>query len=170
MPQDVPEFRFGDDALRLRQFVYERWCAHGRGPNLRAVHAATGMSRERRRSYVNWAGADLMPHRLPTVAGRRAAAAPGGADVRDAVSSNGARPETRTPSRARATTTSSWSATHGRQVGTWPGSNPTSVSPRASNRGCRRGAGTIWAGSTPAQTWPSTIRSSSRESKCGGCL
>jgi len=111
-----------------------------------------------------------MPHRLPPVAGRRAAAAPGGADVRDAVSSNGARPETRTPSRARSTTTSSWSATRGRQVGTWPGSNPTSVSPRASNRGCRRGAGTIWAGSTPAQTWPSTIRSSSRESKCGGCL
>src|SRR5205807_10102923 len=107
MPQNVPEFHFGDDDLRLSQFLYEHWCAHGRGPNLRTVHAATGLSRERRRSYVNWAGADLMPHRLPTVAGRRAAAAPGGADVRDAVSSNGARPETRTPSRARATTTSS---------------------------------------------------------------
>jgi len=47
MPQNVPEFRFGDDALRVRQFVYEHWCAHGRGPNLRTVHAATGLSRER---------------------------------------------------------------------------------------------------------------------------
>ena len=47
MPQNVPEFRFGDDALRVRQFVYEHWCAHGRGPNLRAVHAATGLARER---------------------------------------------------------------------------------------------------------------------------
>jgi len=46
MPQNVPEFRFGDDALRLRQFLYEHWCAHGRGPNLRTVHAATGLSRE----------------------------------------------------------------------------------------------------------------------------
>jgi len=47
MPQNVSEFRFGDDALRVRQFLYEHWCAHGRGPNLRAVHAATGLSRER---------------------------------------------------------------------------------------------------------------------------
>jgi len=47
MAQNVPEFRFGDDALRLRQVVYEHWCTHGRGPNLRAVHAATGLSRER---------------------------------------------------------------------------------------------------------------------------
>jgi len=29
MPQNVPEFRFSDDALRLRQFLYEHWCAHG---------------------------------------------------------------------------------------------------------------------------------------------
>ena len=47
MPQNVPEFRFGDDALRLRQFVYEHWCAHGHGPNLRAAHAATGLTRAR---------------------------------------------------------------------------------------------------------------------------
>jgi hypothetical protein len=47
MPQDVPEFRFGDDALRLRQFLYEHWCTHGYGPNLRAVHEATGLPRER---------------------------------------------------------------------------------------------------------------------------
>jgi len=47
MPQNVPEFRFSDDALRLRQFLYEHWCAHGRGPNLRAAHQATGLARER---------------------------------------------------------------------------------------------------------------------------
>jgi hypothetical protein len=47
MPQHVPEFRFSDDALKLRQFVYEHWCAHGHGPNLRAAHEATGLSRER---------------------------------------------------------------------------------------------------------------------------
>ncbi len=47
MPQNVPEFRFSDDALRLRQFLYEHWCAHGRGPNLRAAHQATGLTRER---------------------------------------------------------------------------------------------------------------------------
>jgi hypothetical protein len=47
MPQNVPEFRFGDDALRLRQFVYEYWCTHGHGPNLRAAHEGTGLSRER---------------------------------------------------------------------------------------------------------------------------
>src|SRR5207249_5857400 len=47
MPQNVPEFRFSDDALRLRQFLYEHWCAHGRGPNLRAAHQATGLARAR---------------------------------------------------------------------------------------------------------------------------
>src|SRR5437870_12585386 len=47
MPQNIPEFRFSDDALRLRQFLYEHWCAHGRGPNLRAAHHATGLARER---------------------------------------------------------------------------------------------------------------------------
>src|SRR5260370_8824006 len=46
MPQNVPEFRFSDDALKLRQFVYEHWCTHGHGPNLRAAHEATGLSRE----------------------------------------------------------------------------------------------------------------------------
>jgi len=45
MPQNVPEFRFSDDALALRQFVYEHWCTHGHGPNLRAAHEATGLSR-----------------------------------------------------------------------------------------------------------------------------
>jgi hypothetical protein len=47
MPQNVPEFRFSDDALKLRQFLYEHWCANGRGPNLRAAHEATGLTRER---------------------------------------------------------------------------------------------------------------------------
>jgi hypothetical protein len=46
MPQNVPEFRFSENALRLRQFVYEYWCEHGHGPNLRAAHEATGLSRE----------------------------------------------------------------------------------------------------------------------------
>ncbi|HWP65056.1 MAG TPA: organomercurial lyase [Candidatus Limnocylindria bacterium] len=47
MPQNVPPFRFSDDALRVRQFVYAHWCAHGRGPNLREVHEATGLGRIR---------------------------------------------------------------------------------------------------------------------------
>ena len=38
MAQNVPAFRFSDDALRVRQFVYEHWCAHGRAPNLREAH------------------------------------------------------------------------------------------------------------------------------------
>ena len=45
MPQNVPAFRFSPDALRVRQFVYEYWCGHGHGPNLRAVHEATGLDR-----------------------------------------------------------------------------------------------------------------------------
>ena len=47
MPQRVPEFRFSDDALVLRQFLYEHWCAHGRGPTLGDVHTKTGFTRER---------------------------------------------------------------------------------------------------------------------------
>ena len=47
MAQNVPEFRFGDDALRIRKFLYEHWCVEGRAPNLRAVHEATGLTRER---------------------------------------------------------------------------------------------------------------------------
>jgi hypothetical protein len=46
MPQNVPEFPFSAHALALRQFVYEHWCRHGHGPNLRAVHEHTGLSRE----------------------------------------------------------------------------------------------------------------------------
>lgn len=45
MPQNVPVFEFSDDAKRLRAFVYEHWCEHGRGPNLRTVHEGTGLDR-----------------------------------------------------------------------------------------------------------------------------
>ncbi len=45
MPQNVPLFEFSDTAKALRAFVYEHWCAHGRGPNLRAVAEATGLDR-----------------------------------------------------------------------------------------------------------------------------
>ncbi|HJQ83890.1 MAG TPA: organomercurial lyase [Candidatus Binatia bacterium] len=47
MPQNVPEFTFSDDALKLRQFLYEYWCTHGHGPNLRAAHESTGLARDR---------------------------------------------------------------------------------------------------------------------------
>ncbi|GIW41915.1 MAG: hypothetical protein KatS3mg076_2492 [Candidatus Binatia bacterium] len=47
MPQKVPAFSFSDDALRVRQFLYEYWCAEGRPPNLREVHEATGLPRDR---------------------------------------------------------------------------------------------------------------------------
>jgi hypothetical protein len=45
MPQNVPVFEFSDAAKALRAFVYEHWCAHGYGPNLRAVHDGTGFDR-----------------------------------------------------------------------------------------------------------------------------
>jgi hypothetical protein len=47
MPQDVASFEWTDDALQLRQFVYEFWCEHGVGPTLRDVHEATGLDRRR---------------------------------------------------------------------------------------------------------------------------
>lgn len=47
MPQNVPAFRFSDDAKRVRQAIYEHWCRHGRGPNLREAHEATGLPRAR---------------------------------------------------------------------------------------------------------------------------
>jgi hypothetical protein len=45
MPQNVAPFEFSDAAKTLRQFVYEFWCEHGHGPNLRAVHEGTGLDR-----------------------------------------------------------------------------------------------------------------------------
>jgi hypothetical protein len=47
MPQRVPAFTFSDDALKVRQFLYDYWCEQGSGPNLYRVHEATGLSRER---------------------------------------------------------------------------------------------------------------------------
>jgi hypothetical protein len=47
MPQNVPALRFSDDALRVRQLVYEHWCTHGRAPNLREAKSATGLARVR---------------------------------------------------------------------------------------------------------------------------
>jgi hypothetical protein len=46
MPQRVPEFQFSDEAKKLRRFLYEYWCVHGHGPNLRAAHEGTGLARE----------------------------------------------------------------------------------------------------------------------------
>ena len=45
MPQDLSPAEFSEDALALRQFVYEYWCAQGHGPNLRDVHENTGLTR-----------------------------------------------------------------------------------------------------------------------------
>ena len=45
MPQNVAVFEWTEDALRLRQFVYEFWCERGYGPNLRDVHEGLGLSR-----------------------------------------------------------------------------------------------------------------------------
>ena len=45
MPQNVPAFEFSEDALKVRAFVFDFWCEHGRGPTLREVHEATGLDR-----------------------------------------------------------------------------------------------------------------------------
>ena len=45
MTQRVPPFSFGEETLRVRQFLYEYWCERGHGPNLRAIHEATGLAR-----------------------------------------------------------------------------------------------------------------------------
>lgn len=45
MPQNVPPFEWTDNAVRLRAFVYDHWCEHGRGPTLRDVHEALGLDR-----------------------------------------------------------------------------------------------------------------------------
>src|SRR5260370_29482437 len=45
MAQNVPNFSFSDNAIRVRQFIYEFWCANGNAPNLRDTHEATGFSR-----------------------------------------------------------------------------------------------------------------------------
>jgi len=45
MPQDVPSFEWSDEALRLRQFIFEFWGEERRAPNLRQMHEATGIER-----------------------------------------------------------------------------------------------------------------------------
>jgi hypothetical protein len=45
MPQNVPSFEFTEDALRLRAFVFDFWCANGRGPTLREAHEELGLDR-----------------------------------------------------------------------------------------------------------------------------
>ena len=47
MPQNVAPFEFTEDALRLRQFIFEYWCERGFGPNYRNVHEALGLDRRR---------------------------------------------------------------------------------------------------------------------------
>ena len=47
MPQNVGPIEWTEDALALRQSVYEHWCRHGVGPNLLDVHRATGLDRRR---------------------------------------------------------------------------------------------------------------------------
>jgi alkylmercury lyase-like protein len=47
MPQNVPPFEFSPDAKQVRKMLYDHWCRHGRGPNLREAHEATGLSRRR---------------------------------------------------------------------------------------------------------------------------
>lgn len=47
MPQNLPSFEFSDRAKQVRSFLYDHWCEHGHGPNLRAVHEATGLDRRR---------------------------------------------------------------------------------------------------------------------------
>jgi hypothetical protein len=46
MPQNVPSFEFTDDALRVREFVFQFWCDNGHGPTLREVHEALGLDRQ----------------------------------------------------------------------------------------------------------------------------
>jgi hypothetical protein len=44
--QGVPMFTWSDNALKVRAFLYDFWCTHGRGPNMRDTHEAVGLSRE----------------------------------------------------------------------------------------------------------------------------
>lgn len=47
MAQNIPDFRFSEDAIAVRQFLYEFWCARGYAPNLRDAAEATGFTRRR---------------------------------------------------------------------------------------------------------------------------
>ena len=43
--QGLPPFTWSPLALEVRQYLYQYWCQHGRGPNLRDAHEALGLSR-----------------------------------------------------------------------------------------------------------------------------
>ena len=44
MQQGIPEFQWSENALKVRQYLYEKWC-DGYRPNLRDVHEDLGLSR-----------------------------------------------------------------------------------------------------------------------------
>ena len=44
--QGIPTFEWSEDALKVRQYLYEFWCEAGHGPSLRDVHEALDLSRE----------------------------------------------------------------------------------------------------------------------------
>ena len=45
MPQNVPTWEWSDNALRLRQFIFEYWCETGVAPNYRRIFEGTALSR-----------------------------------------------------------------------------------------------------------------------------
>jgi hypothetical protein len=47
MPQFVQPFELTEDALRLREFIFEYWCSRKVAPNLRNVFEAIGLDRRR---------------------------------------------------------------------------------------------------------------------------
>jgi hypothetical protein len=47
VPQFVHPFEFTDDALQLRQFIFEYWCSRRVAPNMRNIHEAIGFDRRR---------------------------------------------------------------------------------------------------------------------------
>ena len=44
--QNVPRFNYGENALKVRKFLYDFWSTKGYGPNLRDTHEGVGLSRE----------------------------------------------------------------------------------------------------------------------------
>ena len=44
--QNVPAFDYGENALKVRKFLYDFWSTKGYGPNLRDTHEGVGLSRE----------------------------------------------------------------------------------------------------------------------------
>lgn len=47
MPQHVPKIEWTEDALRVRQHIFEFWAEHKRAPNLREVHESLDLDRRR---------------------------------------------------------------------------------------------------------------------------